>query len=213
MYIDEIQKVQSHGPYQLCGMSFGGLLAWEIASQLISRGFAVSLLALFDTSNPASRLYRPPSRQALSWINYLVGQYHKYAHKLTHGSIGEVMSSLILSGRIRARTFLWRSVRRVCKLLHLPVPRRMHTMLDTFVALSRSYKPAPFTGQLVLFRANDRKVSPGDDPTLGWAEVAKGGVKIHRVPGDHITMMRPPNVSHLARQLRGYLASRPAKTG
>ncbi|HVT30983.1 MAG TPA: condensation domain-containing protein, partial [Lacipirellulaceae bacterium] len=203
MYIDEIQKVQSHGPYQLCGMSFGGLVAWEMASQLVGRGIAVNLVALFDTSNPASRPHRPPSKRALSWF---ARQYSKYALKLTRGSIGEVMSSLIVSGRIVARTFLWRSVRRACKLLHLPIPRGMHTMLDTFVALNRSYKPAPFTGQLVLFRAEDRSASVDKDGTLGWGEMAQGGVIVHDVPGDHITMMRPPNVSHLARHLNDYLA-------
>jgi non-ribosomal peptide synthetase component F/thioesterase domain-containing protein/aryl carrier-like protein len=206
MYIDEIQKIQSHGPYQLCGMSFGGLVAWEIASQLIGRESTVSLLALFDTSNPASRPHRPPSIYALSWINFFARQYNKYALKLTRGSVGEVISSLIFSSRIAARTFVWRSVRRVCKLLHLPIPRGMHTMLDTFVALNHSYKPPLFTGQLVLFRAEDRSASVDSDPTLGWGEMAQGGVTIHSVPGDHITMMRPPNVLHLARHLNDYLA-------
>ena len=37
-YLDDIRAVQPAGPYQLCGLSFGGLLADEMATQLIETG-------------------------------------------------------------------------------------------------------------------------------------------------------------------------------
>ncbi len=50
-YLREIQDVQPQGPYQISGLSFGGLLAFEISRQLAEKGEQVGLVALFDTGN------------------------------------------------------------------------------------------------------------------------------------------------------------------
>src|SRR5262249_12207807 len=44
--------VQPRGPYYLCGYSFGGLVAYEIAQPLTSQGQPVAMLAFFDTLAP-----------------------------------------------------------------------------------------------------------------------------------------------------------------
>lgn len=49
VYIEEIRKVQSHGPYCLLGYSLGGALAFEVARQLKEQGQEIGLLALLDT--------------------------------------------------------------------------------------------------------------------------------------------------------------------
>ena len=51
-YIQEIQKVQTEGPYLLSGLSKGGITALEIAQQLKAQGHEVALLAMFDTHAP-----------------------------------------------------------------------------------------------------------------------------------------------------------------
>ena len=48
-----IRQCQREGPYFFGGWSAFGVVAYEIAQQLLSRGCEVSLLALFDTRNPA----------------------------------------------------------------------------------------------------------------------------------------------------------------
>ncbi|KAG0226318.1 hypothetical protein BGW42_003753 [Actinomortierella wolfii] len=48
-YIDQIQKVQPHGPYNLLGWSFGGIVAYNIAVELERRGEKVQLLAILDS--------------------------------------------------------------------------------------------------------------------------------------------------------------------
>jgi pimeloyl-ACP methyl ester carboxylesterase len=47
-YIKCIQKVQSSGPYLLGGWSFGGIVAWEMAIQLINNGYTLKSLILID---------------------------------------------------------------------------------------------------------------------------------------------------------------------
>ena len=53
-YLEEIHTVQAKGPYHLGGFSLGGLVAYEMACQLVAGGEEVGLLVLFDTyaSNP-----------------------------------------------------------------------------------------------------------------------------------------------------------------
>ena len=54
-YIREMHKKQPHGPYHLAGLSFGGLLAFEIAQQLRRKGEEVAFLVMFDTMMPMGR--------------------------------------------------------------------------------------------------------------------------------------------------------------
>ena len=51
LYVKEIRKVQSYGPYFLGGYCGGGTIAYEAAQQLQADGEEVALLALFDTMN------------------------------------------------------------------------------------------------------------------------------------------------------------------
>ena len=48
-YLREIKAVQPHGPYLLSGRCFGGLVAYEMAQQLLAAGERVALLAIIDT--------------------------------------------------------------------------------------------------------------------------------------------------------------------
>ncbi|WP_439373841.1 amino acid adenylation domain-containing protein [Bradyrhizobium sp. DASA03120] len=47
-YIDQIRSIQRAGPYHLCGWSFGGVLAVEMAVQLTRAGESISSLILID---------------------------------------------------------------------------------------------------------------------------------------------------------------------
>ena len=51
-HIQAIQEIQPHGPYYVCGSSFGGKAAYEIAQQLHDLGEEIALVAMFDTYGP-----------------------------------------------------------------------------------------------------------------------------------------------------------------
>jgi len=48
-YIEEMRAVAPNGPYLLAGYSFGGLVAFEMARQLVEAGKEVAMLAMLDT--------------------------------------------------------------------------------------------------------------------------------------------------------------------
>src|SRR5690606_28646350 len=55
-YLAELKKVQASGPFHLCGYSFGGVVAYEMARQLSAEGETVSFLGPVATENPAAQV-------------------------------------------------------------------------------------------------------------------------------------------------------------
>ncbi len=47
-YIHKIREIQPHGPYLLGGLSLGGVIAYEVAQQLLAMGERTSFLGLFE---------------------------------------------------------------------------------------------------------------------------------------------------------------------
>jgi thioesterase domain-containing protein len=83
--------------------------------------------------------------------------------------------------------------------------RPLRVYLGNALALRRyAPVPVPVPLRVVLYRAA-APARPDDDPTLGWAAVARGGVTVRAVAGDHYSLMRPPHVAGLAGALRADL--------
>jgi thioesterase domain-containing protein len=71
-YIKEMRILQPDGPYFLVGVSFGGLVAFEIAQQLVAQGQQVALLALLDTYAPGVvKQLLAGERISAHWNNFL----------------------------------------------------------------------------------------------------------------------------------------------
>src|SRR5439155_25527386 len=87
----------------------------------------------------------------------------------------------------------------------IPV-RQLRLYLRNALAIRR-YEPAPAALKVWLYRAGS-SVARDEDPTLGWGAIAQQGVQVRRLPGDHHSLMRPPNVAALADALRADLARR-----
>lgn len=209
LYLRDIRQVQSHGPYQVCGLSFGALVAFEIASQLVSGGEQVGVAAIFDMGNP--RYYRnlPPAKSWAFKKTYLSDRIKKYALNLLKGNLAALFGDarqLLVS---RARNYGWRMIRNAATLLGRPVPVLVRSNEAMFSDIARSYAPRRYPGRLLLFRAEGRSVEYGSNVALGWDEVAEQGVSVHYVPGGHVSMMEKPHVISLVEQLRPYLAGSP----
>jgi thioesterase domain-containing protein len=51
-----------------------------------------------------------------------------------------------------------------------------------------------------------KRVPSSQDAGLGWSRHTTGGVEVHVVPGDHVTMLRKPHVQGLAHVLSNCIA-------
>lgn len=63
-YLPHLRTVQPHGPYFLCGYSFGGMLAMELARRLQVEGETIALLGFID-SFPHLRQFPASARMAV----------------------------------------------------------------------------------------------------------------------------------------------------
>ncbi|EYF08907.1 type I polyketide synthase [Chondromyces apiculatus] len=198
-YTAAIRAFQPVGPYHLGGSSFGGAVAFGIASALRAAGQEVALLAVIDCALPG-RLpeERIEDDEALS-----------LAYLLRVGTGVDISADTLraLDGNARLRRFLELG-RRTAGLpqdADLPDLRRLLDVFQASVRALRRYTPAPYPGKILFLRARERDAWNPPHPEIGWSEMAAGGVEVHTVPGNHITMNFQPHVSAMAARLRDHL--------
>ena len=75
------------------------------------------------------------------------------------------------------------------------------------LAAMARYRPCPFGGKLVLFQPQQPLPNILPDSRSRWRALARGGLDIHEVPGNHYTMLGSPHVARLAKQLEASLAA------
>ena len=204
-YLADVRRIQKHGPYQFCGLSFGGLVAYEMANQLVAAGEEVGLIALFDTGNPAYYRNLPPERSVAFRSTYLRDRLRKYARNLMWGRISIAVHDLRRLIGSRTSIAAWKMVRRLFQAIGRPIPRIVRSNFIMFLLIGRGYVPKPYPGVIHLFRAEARTAEYLADVALGWEQMAGKGVAVHYVAGGHVTMMEKPNVVPLVEELRGLL--------
>jgi thioesterase domain-containing protein/acyl carrier protein len=204
-YIRDIRSLQSHGPYNLSGASFGGLVAYEMATQLVAQGEQVGVVALFDTGNPA--YYRDLSfSQSMRFrASYLLERVQRYGKRLLHGETWQLVRDLGRSLYIRGSGFAWNVFQKLYSVRQRPMPGALRDNVMMFTSVAQAYTPKPYPGRVTLFRAAGRTAEYGSDPALGWEEVVRGEIKIITVPGDHMTILEEPHVWNLVEQLSACL--------
>ena len=190
-YVEVIRSQQPHGPYQLAGLSFGGVLAFEVAQVLHAAGEQVNRLVLFDT------LMSGASRRSLPhWVwtrlralarGQLPGPWRR-----GRKSPGPAPAPTAAGGPQTAS----RSEDEMGRLRE-----------GIFLKASARYAPRSYPGSILLFRALDRIHQETDDgwrcdAANGWGPFAAGPLQIVDVPGHHLDMMSEPVVDLVAARMR-----------
>lgn len=208
-YVSEIVKLQPEGPYSMGGSSAGGIVAFEMAQQLVAQGKKVGVLALFDTWGPGypkplpgvtavrMRLFHFLDRVDLHFGNFLVaeGVKEKLAYLVTKSR--RLRNNIRLAGRKR-----WSKLKKLPNALLNPLPRALRDVENMGVRATELYEPKPYPGRVTLFRASKQPAGVLSDPELGWGSVALGGVDVYEVPGRHGAIVYEPRIRILAEQLR-----------
>ncbi|WP_226889236.1 non-ribosomal peptide synthetase [Nostoc sp. MG11] len=194
-YIEEIKTLQPEGPYLLGGLSFGGVIAFEVAQQLILQGEQVALLALFDSCLPGAQKVLPmPMYKRLS---HHLNQFLQIGPTYFLEMLKRKMS--ISYGKIALKNEFFR----IKNLEHLI---RREAYNQGVKKYSINYVPQIYLDRVTLFKAIDRDITNVEvvevEPGLGWTKLAAGGLEIHEIPGDHHGILKEPNVQLLAEKLR-----------
>ncbi|HKJ24194.1 MAG TPA: SDR family NAD(P)-dependent oxidoreductase [Myxococcota bacterium] len=204
-YLEELRRVQPHGPYYLGGFSGGGITAFEMAQQLRAVGEEVGLLVLLDSI--------PSEMPPLSLRDRLVVQWQRLRAQ------GPAYLARWLRNRIR-----WEFEKRRRR-AETDAPRdlspaefRSGLIEAAFRRSVARYHTGVYDGPITLIRPpQDHLVPLGGgrfllpvsreivDRENLWGAHTEAGVRVEVVPGDHDSMVLEPNVRVLASKLQSCL--------
>jgi FkbH-like protein len=215
-YLKEIRTIQPSGAYRLCGSSFGGLIAFEMAYQLAANGEEVSLLALFDTYAPGYPQKKPDSFPFESKFRNFVEKAGRLREQIglieTPREKLDFFKKQFQKLRVRSkRKKAWKENQFDIEYAkatgrELPVNvRRNHLAIQH--ALD-SYAPPLFDGKMTLFRAALQPSGVIFEPTLGWKKFTTREIIIKEVSGSHGALTVHPYAKHLAKELSPLLKER-----
>ncbi|HSN87635.1 MAG TPA: thioesterase domain-containing protein, partial [Thermoanaerobaculia bacterium] len=160
----------------------GGVVAFEMARQLVERGERVDLLALIDTASPGLWSQEPEPDEA-----GLVATFAQDLARLSGVSVPDVdLSGYDGDGALARVIELGKEAGVLAPGVELPELRRLFERFRANRRALSSYEPLPYSGEAVLFRARER---PAGDPALGWGGLA-GRLTVQELPGDHYTILR-----------------------
>ncbi len=206
IYVQKVRKLQGRGPYQLCGFSLGGLVAYEMATQLVAEKAEVGLLALIDTLHPRYRQNLSPLQKANFYFTYFSDRLTKYGRNFLNLSMDNLASDVSRLRHRFERQLVAAISRRAYGKGGSRIPNSVHRSELVRTEAWRRYVPNSYDGQLLLLNAPERGPEYMKDRTLGWKTCGKGVITVHLVAGEHRTIMHPPYVRALAKQLTQYLS-------
>ena len=189
-YVGEVQAARPHGPYILVGYSFGGHLAIETARRLAVPGEAEPLVVLIDTYPPVP-LRRITTLEKHVW-------FHLNNLRKLNGvwEVADYFRDLVQ--RILLRLIRLRPAWAIAEQLGAP---DSSPVSDARIALT-AYKPKPYPGRVVLFKASQFNGNFGGDPMDHWEKFISSELEIRIVPGDHTSLIKNPQAIEVARQLQ-----------
>ena len=197
-YLREIKARQPNGPYCLCGYSFGGLVAFEIARQLSESGNEVGFVGLFDT------LMSPLRWPLRTWLSIIGRRIARLPGTLRAAPFRAWAAELRKpGGRLRARLAAPPASMQQddASLSGLPssLPIRVLRVAASALIASARYRPGFYCGELTLFTPMRRE--PGL-PSLEaiWRKHART-LSIVETRGAHSTMLSAPNADSTAESL------------
>ena len=205
---------QPAGPYVLGGYCNGGLVAFEMARQMLTRGLKVDLLFIIDASalNVNYRWLRSLIR-FLSAGLLLSHDAWIDGFSLTRRTMDVWQEFSPLGTRALAR-FVIKRMSEMFKQHSVPAHGAPHVEASIFRPLDqrrrnhayrravRGYIPEPYPGRVVLLRTSDMQSRAPDDPSVGWRNVASQ-LEVCPIPGDHHTCLTE-HVESLAECLASY---------
>jgi amino acid adenylation domain-containing protein len=208
-YIDEMRRVQPHGPYYLGGTCYGGLVAFEMAHTLEELGEAVAVLVLLDTANPAFF-------KSLSQRERFLGGVQFYARRATWHArtiLSKPMDEWVgyINGRAKGlyeyvrkseeEAALATAEREMAEITGTPLGEKLKRVIQANHIAASKFVPKPYGGDVLIFRASERYLNPYDDYYLGWESIVRGGIECFEIEGDHMSILDQPTVGLLAEKL------------
>ena len=208
-YVAALQAIQPRGPYFLGGWSMGGITAFEIAQQLRRQGHEVALLAIIDgiLVDPQTRtgvIEKKSDYTDEEIVREEVQNYHiPVPADFDQLDIVQQKAYVVAKAKemqLVPPDFVFEQIRPVFRMT------KIHQHLaHTYVAQHYPYRIDYFQSGVTPTAGTSADTTPAPEASEHlrlWREIAQGGLNIHPLPGDHLSMMEEPHVQTLAASLK-----------
>lgn len=202
-----VKLARPRGPYILMGHCVLGALSLEVAHQLRREGETVELVILNDS-------WCPGYRESMPWHDKQLRKLQVMADNIPR-DIGKAMR-----GELSMVTFLkqyriirWLGIADLALKLglikgdvseHATSENRWY--IDHLLVQQARYRPAPYDGDVQIFRSAQALNGRLFAHDLGWHRAITGKLVVTAVPGMHDEMFRSPSADVIGKQLRERLA-------
>jgi oxalate---CoA ligase len=202
-FVTLISRIQPSGPIVLAGHCYGGILAYEVAQQIIGE----SQSGAEPQSGAMSR-----SEVAVVLVDVATPGYPRARPSSYFRHLPETLRAILRGEGPRLAAELAEHFRFI-RALRLGNSRAKQELSGAVPSLSpgtvvlRTYLPRPFPGLLANALAGGHQVSERvlEDARKGWREFARGPLQECSVPGQHSSVFDPQNAPVLADFIRSAL--------
>ena len=194
LYIRGMRTVQPAGPYFICGWSFGAVVAFEMARQLERQGVPVGLLVQLDGgvlhSDRVQRFKSWSPQFLAAGVTGVSSYLMKIKLPTTYQEVRQLaqwvgvgLPASPRDGVQRDLVAQWKYLRRLGG--DAANSARLFT-LNTVASIN--YEPGSYSGRVTLFRT-PQEPSEEDMVLQGARRFSLGGVDVHPISGNHLSLM------------------------
>ncbi|MFN7096053.1 MAG: thioesterase domain-containing protein, partial [Gammaproteobacteria bacterium] len=195
-YVVEIKKAGIIGPFRLIGHSFGGVLAYEMARQLVEQGDEIASLILLDS-------WAPSKNSVYDDANIL----HEFAKNITSDV------NLQLDKRFEADSVNTQ----LCLLFNMLIDQnklpsdfdfsyfeKLYMIFSNNLKSLIKYRPQNSKNEIFLFKAKESQYL--QEPYYHWDQyISATQIHCYDVAGNHFNLLAEPYIAELANLLANKL--------
>ena len=189
-YVAAIRSLQPSGPWILGGWSLGGVIAAEVARQLVAAGDVVDRLLLIDSALPGESVPADDDGRRI--------------HAGMEYGLDVDLEQLSRMSPDEQLPFLWQHARRLGVVdegtpeeLANRVLADLRTLFAHHVVLCEKHRLEACPIDAVLFRPREVPFDVGGPADRGWGGFVRT-VEVRMVPGHHHSMVMQPHAAALA---------------
>ncbi len=207
-YIEQVRSLQPNGPYYLLGNCNGGLIAFEMAHQLITAGEKVPFLCLIDTPPTMFRARNFGNRGIEILDDQIARLIYHYLNKDMINTVARKSTQYVrkISTLINRETRYDKVAGDIDEENSDPNIAGVMKAVHRYRYLRRHRYP----GKLLCFSAE--RTDHSQYSSLNWRKLACDGADIRRLPCEHTEILREPNLRYVCAQLIQMLHNTREKT-
>ncbi|MGD9638616.1 MAG: amino acid adenylation domain-containing protein [Alphaproteobacteria bacterium] len=195
-YLEAIEQYRNEQPITLIGYSFGGYVAYEMALRMQEKGLSFNPVIMLDTPAPQYKHYKIRSNKDL--FAYLLdlddigknfAKHQKNMENLDEDACFEYVLNEIKNSHSGYKNITMQELK-----------KRIKVLLANHNAME-NYFPRKSNLKINFMKAAIKDEFNDQSPSEAWNEYTNDGVTVFDVPGNHSSMLSPPNTTDLAKKI------------